>query len=156
MTHLMTSISEIKFAREKPLDVIEEMVPLIVAHHKEISLHPDLKLKPNLTRYQQLEDLGALRIYTARKDSKLLGYMIFLISESLHFENVTDAYQDILYIDPSHRGFGLSFFRWVDTQLKNDGVNFILQNVTTKCDFSPLLKRLRYELCDYLYVKRLT
>lgn len=144
-----------KYQREAAIDVMEDLIPLIIKHHQEISRFKDLKLKPDFQKYVQYDNAGFLRIFTARDDGELIGYLLVYVRESLHFQT-KEAVQDALFITPKKRGFGVNFLKWCEAQLRLEGIEFLYQHVNVHHDFSPILIRMGYEHLDSVYVKRLT
>lgn len=144
-----------KFKREFVQDVIEEIKPLIRKHFAEIALFQDIPLDPNYEAYALVEKVGALRIFTARSDEgELQGYAFFFVRQHIHSKNSIQATQDLLFIDPNHRGAGLKFIRFCEGELKQEGVDVIYQTVTTRCNFELMLVRLGYELTEKIYTRR--
>ena len=144
----------VEFARETIETVVADMLPLIGTHYQEIAPYKEIPLQPDVGHYRQVEAIGALRIYTARDaDKHLRGYALFFLRPHPHFHASLQAAQDLLFIDPDHRGFGLSFLRYCDEQLAGEGVEVIHHTVTTRCDFSPMLRRMGYQLSEFIYTR---
>ena len=149
--------SVVDFSKEDfSLDLFTEIKPLIQKHYQEISLYQDILLEPNLPMYKVMDENKYARIYTARAQSKLVGYQLFCVGRHSHFD-VLCAHQDSLYLTKEYRKgmIGYNFLKWCDEQLRQDGVKIIQQSVSINHDFSPLLCRLGYEPHDVLYVRRL-
>lgn len=146
-----------KFQLERlTLDLMDEMMPLLVAHYNEISANLDIPLKPRVDKYIDLDEAGFLRVYTARDESGLLiGYAVFTVNYSMHYADSYQAIQDIIYIDKSRRGFGSKFISWCDSQLRDEGVQIVYHHVKAKHNWSHLLQRLNYNLVDLIYSRRL-
>lgn len=133
-----------------------EMLPLFELHYKEIAAFQDIPLKPDFMRYEQIEQLGFLRAYTARTEfGELVGYAVFFVNWNLHYSTSLQAVQDILFIHPEHRGTGARLIKWADEQLKLDGVQTVAHHVKSAHNFGPLLERMGYRCVDLIYVKRL-
>lgn len=145
------------FAIERAQDVFEEMLPLFEQHYKEIAHYQDIALNPNIEKYFELEDLGFLRVFTARdEDTKeLLGYQVFFVNYNLHYRDSLQAIQDVLFVHRNHRGFGSQFLMWCHEQLKKEGVQVVSQHIKKEHNFGPMLERMGYELVDLIYLKRL-
>ena len=124
----------ITYQVEKYNDVIDEIIPMFHAHYLEIATDQEIKpLDPDLDRYQELEDLGMLRIFTARDQPKvvtdylrdtskkiqdktgipatlrattgpLIGYFNSFVMKHIHYQQTTIALNDIMYVEPAHRG----------------------------------------------------
>ena len=143
------------FAQELFSDAFKDMEPLLIMHYEEISHHKHIPIEPWIERYQQLEDAGALKIFTVREESGLIGYAVFIVSRSLHNCQIIQAVQDIVFIEKEKRGFGKSFLAWCDEQLKALGVQIVYHHVNHKHNWGSLLDKLGYELVDLVYGKRL-
>lgn len=143
------------FACELISEIKDEIQPLLELHYKEIAHYPDIKLNPDYLRYQKLEDSGMFKVFTARSDGKLIGYNAFFLNHNLHYMDSYQAIQDILFVDPTRRGFGRNFIKWCDLQLKEMGVQLVLQHLKVKHNFGVILERQGYELIDLIYGKRL-
>lgn len=132
------------------------MVPLIAKHFKEIARFKDFRVEPDFDFYQAAENAGNLRIYTARFDSQLVGYSVFMLYRHPHFKATKQAYEELLYLDPFRRkgDLGDKLIQFCDGQLEKDGADVIYHAVTVERDFSLLLLRRGYELSDRIYAKR--
>lgn len=143
------------FQKESVAQVIGEIEPLLHKHWHEIAHYKDIPLNPDWSRYIQVEEAGALRVFTVRKNEKLIGYCVYLLNKNMHYKDSLQALQDILFIDPEHRGGGMKFLKWCDEQLRLEGVQAVYQHIKLKHNFGPMLERLGYELVDLIYAKRL-
>jgi len=147
-----------KFQRELAQDVFEEMIPLLKKHWEEIAHFKDIPLNPDVELYYQMEDAGTLRVYTARtEEGKLVGYCVFFLRNNLHYRSSFQALQDVLFIDPDHRGmFGAKFILWCEGQLEYEGVQVVFQHIKVATQKTvELMKRLGYEPIDIILGKRL-
>lgn len=146
-----------KFQREiGTAEFFEEVLPLVRKHYKEIAHYADIPLDPSLDQYARFEEMGLLRIFTARDSHGfLIGYSVFFVRPNLHYKSSLQAVQDVLYIDPDRRGFGMKFIEWCDQQLREEKVQAVYHHVKVKHDFGKLLERLGYQLIDLIYARRL-
>ena len=132
-------------------ECLDDIQPLLEAHYQEICSHPDLLvLDPNYDKYRDLERLGVLRICTARHGDELIGYFISLITPHLHYQQTTYAFNDILYLDPAHRGgrTGYQLFEAAIRDLKGGGVDVVVVHMKTAHPFRPLLARMGFQLTE--------
>jgi hypothetical protein len=138
-------------------DLLNDLRPLFKKHFDEVAPIKDFPLNPNYEAYLKFEEWGVLRIFTARKAGHVVGYAIFFVKESLHFKDLFEAVHDLLFIEKPHRKgmMGYRFIKWCDEQLKGEGVKMVFHHVPHTYDFSNLLKRLNYELVDFVYGRRL-
>ena len=145
-----------RFQRETVLTVCEEIKPLLLKHWEEISHYKDIPLDPDWDGYSRIEESGALRVYTARdEENKLIGYAVFFLKHNLHYRSSLQAVQDIIFIDPEKRGFGVKFILWTEQQLKAEGVQVCFHHIKTKTPHTiDLFRRLGYENIDLILGKR--
>lgn len=146
---------EIIFSQEKLKDIFNEIHPLLIKHKEEIAHYQDIKLNPDMDRYERLEASNILKVYVARQSGEIVGYAAYFIMPSLHYKDSLQAAQDVLYIKPENRRFGLSFIKWCDEQLNNQGVQVVYHHFKAKNNPEKLMQRLGYELIDLIYGRRL-
>lgn len=146
----------VRLARESIATVIDEIQPLLEAHWREIAQYPDIPLDPNFDQYRLAETCGQLRIFTVRLEERLVGYAIYLLSPALHYSKSLQAKQDVLYLMPEHRTgrMGRRLIEFADEHLQRDRVQVVYQHMKPAHDFSPLLKRIGYELSEIIYSRR--
>lgn len=136
-----------------------ELMPLLERHWHEVAHYRDVPLNPNREAYAKIAAAGMLRIYTARGDGRLIGYLACILAPSLHYAPHTFAAQDVLFIDPAYRGarFGASLITFAHRRLREDGVTMLMQHSKHRSDINigPLLHRLGYEHMDDIWCIRL-
>ncbi len=137
-----------------------ELMPLLRAHAHEVAHYPDLPLDPDMETYAKIEATNGLRVYTARHEGALVGYLAFFVHRSLHYSGSVFAHSDVLYVDPAHRGTrtGVALIRYAHEQLKAEGVTVCFQHVkhTGALNIGPMLQRFfGYEHVDDLLAIRL-
>lgn len=139
------------------VELIAEASELMNMHREELCLHDDFKLDPEWEAYFSASATGALVICTARGGGKLIGYAAYAIHQNLHYRNVKQAIQDVLFLHPSNRGkmAGYKLIQYADDHLTMLGVKLVTHHVKVKFDFGPLLERLGYEQSEKIYEKRL-
>lgn len=145
------------FQAESVEAVLEEIKPLLVKHWEEVSFYKDIALDPDYESYLKMDELGVLRVYTARdEDNVLMGYAVFFVRANPHYRQSLQAVQDIIFIDPEKRGFGVKFILWTEQQLKAEGVQVVFQHIKTNTPKTiDLFRRLDYENIDIILGKRL-
>lgn len=158
--------------------LLDEALPLLRAHWKEVAHYQDIPLKVDYATYLRSDAAGIVRCFTARDVSPmaavgihgeipespraqhagaaLLGYALFFVRFAPHYADSLQAVQDVVYLDRSIRGgTGFRFLRWCDDQLAEEGVQAVYHHVKVEHNFGPLLERQGYELVDLIYAKRL-
>lgn len=144
------------FQREEFKIAYPEICPLLVKNSLETGAFSDLELQVDTATYEKMDELGSLRVFTARdSDNVLCGYALFFVHHSIHHMQSKQALQDVIFVDKSKRGFGLEFIKWCDIQLQSEGINAVLHAVTEKLNWGVMLKRLGYELTSHTWIKRL-
>ncbi len=144
-----------EFSREALCDsLISELEPLTLRNWNETGLFSDIPLEMDWPRFLKSEELGILRLYTARQRGILVGYAAFFFTGTGHHRSFLLSQQDVLFIAPEHRGFGMEFVAWCDKQLKRDGSRGTAHSVRVGHDFSPILARQGYVKTHEVWVKR--
>lgn len=145
------------FAREVLTDqLLDEAMPLLQAHWKEIAHYQDIPLSPDRPMYLAAEATGLIRCFTVRRPTGLLiGYATFFVKAHPHFTTSLQAVQDILFMHPDWRGHGMKFLLWCDEQLQGEEVQVVYHSVNAQHDFGKMLIRAGYQLVDHVYLRRL-
>jgi GNAT superfamily N-acetyltransferase len=100
---------KIIFQREPLTEGLEsQLAPLMAAHWSEVAPYRDIPLDVDWPLYHAIDRAGALRIYTARRDGKILGYVSFVVRPHLHYKQHVYATCDALYLLPEERGHTLA------------------------------------------------
>lgn len=136
---------------------LEEFKPMLDKHWEEIALHKDsIKLNPDYEKYQVLEDIGMLKVFTARDDGKPVGYAIFMCDSHIHYKDTLWAKMDILYILPEYRNarVGMRLIKFAESCLTEDGVDVIMLGTKTHKSFARLLEYMGYSETETFYSKR--
>ena len=144
------------FAIENLAKVRREIEPLLAKHYEEIALNKDIiKLNPDWRAYAELDRINALRIYTARKEGKLMGYFVILVSRSLHYKDHLFANNDIVFLRKSaRRGLtGLKLVKFAVESLQAEGVTKLHVNTKTHQPFDPIMERLGFEEIETVFSK---
>lgn len=144
------------FKLESYANVKHEIKPLIEAHYQEIALNKDkIKLNPDWKQYARLDRDGALRCFTARKDGKLIGYFIVIVSRSLHYMDHLFANNDIIFLAKGHRRglTGVKLIKYATDHLEREGVSLLMVNTKIHQPFDKILERLGYNKIERVYSK---
>lgn len=126
-----------------------EMQPLTEAHWREIANYQDvIALRPDREFYlRQCAEGGVLAI-TCRCDGALVGYSIFFLRTLAHYGQVKQAVNDVIFLDPEHRGpMGLKLIDDSERLCAAIGMDKIVWHVKPTKDWSAILKRRGY-ICE--------
>ena len=129
---------------------------LLEDHWEEIALNKDkIALNPDWEAYEALEDAGKLKIFTARTDSRMVGYFVVLVGPNLHYKDHLFAVNDILYLDKDYRRgrTGIKLIKFAEQYLKEDGVAVLNINTKTHKPFVSLMAYLGFNLIERVYSK---
>lgn len=144
------------FQRERISDCWDEGRPLLAANWQESGVFRREEFAPDRSRFEALESVGALRLFTARAAGLLIGYAVFFIQPHLMYPSLSFAQQAVLYMSPAHRGISsVRFIDWMDRELKAEGVDAVYRHVSPKRDYSRTLERRGYVATETGYVRRL-
>lgn len=146
-----------RFARESARTVIPDIAALMRRHWTEVGHYEDMPIDPDFERYQQLESVGVLRVYTARARQELVGYATYLVALGLHYRTVMMGQEATVYLAPEYRKglTGMRFMKFIDSELIADGVTHLSKHVKQRRDHGKLLERMGYQLQDTIYTKKL-
>ncbi len=143
-----------QFALENLAKVRREIEPLLEEHWKEIALNKEIiKLNPEWEGYARLDGINALRIYTARKDDKLIGYFVVMVSKSLHYRDHLFANNDIIFLTkPARKGLaGVKLIKYAIDSLAAEGITKLHINTKAHQPFDAILERLNFEEIERVY-----
>jgi hypothetical protein len=147
----------LEFAKEiLTPELFGELLPLLKEHRMEIPHYTDLDVSPDFSYYLNIQAAGALRLYSARIDGRLVGYSAFIVHLHRHSKQSLQADEDLIFISKQYReGIGgYSFIKWIDDELLKEGVKNIYRHVSLSRDFSKLLYRLGYEPIETIYARK--
>ena len=137
-----------KFALENLAKVRREIEPLLEQHWKEIALNKDkIALNPDWRAYADLDSINALRIYTVRKDEKLMGYFVVIVSRSLHYRDHLFANNDVIFLTKGARKglTGVKLIKFAIESLAKEGITKLHINTKAHQPFDAILERLGFE-----------
>lgn len=146
------------FKQEFLATCFEEAGELFELHYREIALNQDaIKLNPDIEQYEEAERIGALKIFTARDEGKIVGYFAVLVTRSLHYADHIYANNDVIFLHPEYRkGFTASkLIKFALDCLAQDGISMVFINTKLHRPFDILLRRLGFDHVENVYAKRL-
>jgi len=133
-----------------------ELMPMLQAHHDEISKYQDIPLEVDWLTYYTAQKVDCFVIYTTRVDGELIGYLSFYLHYHGHFKGHLFALQDSLYVKPDSRGkAGIKLIKESEKMLKKRGVSVVMQYSPAKQDIGGLFERLGYTSDEVAYSKRI-
>lgn len=131
---------------------LEELFPL---HYEELALNKDkVPLSPRYEAYARSESAGELFFVTLRKDGEMIGYYVGVVGPGLHYSTCLTCVTDMFFIKKEHRGkSGKMLFSFVESQLRNIGVNRWFVGSKSHSDVTGFLKKCGFEQIETYHSK---
>lgn len=146
-----------QYQEEKIADILTELAPILEMHWEELANNKEVRmLNVAYDTYIKLNELGLIRIFTARDDYNLLvGYFCFCIAPNLHYQHWLHADVDVYYIHPEYRtgGVGSEMVGKVEEWLKSLGVNMVSMMDKIHHSHEKFFTRLGYKQVERIYEK---
>lgn len=147
------------YIKEVPtVENIDNMWDLLVLHREELATNKKLMiLKPDRQKYKKLEDLGCLKTLMLFDNEKMIGYSILILTNALHYMDLTMGQSDVLFIHPDYRKgrWGIKLIQETEKLAKNHGIKFITWHGKENTSFSHLMPKLGYQVQDIIFSKEL-
>lgn len=146
----------IEYGVEKIQNAQHELGVLFDEHYDINCPMPDkLKAEPDWERWFQLQDMDMFRLFTARKNSRLIGYIFLFIAPSFQYKTHLFAVVDMIYVRKQNRASGAGYYllKYAEDYIKQLGVSVMGISTTVDAPFDKLLNRLGYELRERSYSK---
>ena len=148
----------LKYQQEFLSQVEDDSKYLLELHWNEVALNKEhIKLNPDWKSYYELEQVGNLRIFTARNKGTLVGYFVVIVNSNLHYKDHLFAANDIIYLHKDYRkGFtGIKLIKFAEECLREDGVSVLAINTKVHQPFDVVLERLDFNMVERVYSKYL-
>ena len=148
----------IKYQQEFLSQVEDDSKYLLELHWNEVALNKEhIKLNPDWESYYELEQVGNLRIFTARNKGTFVGYFVVIVNSNLHYKDHLFAANDIIYLHKDYRkGFtGIKLIKFAEECLREDGVSVLAINTKVHQPFDVVLERLDFNMVERVYSKYL-
>lgn len=146
----------VSYRREFLCEVVNEAEPLLQMHYDELATDKDrAALDPAWEEYAALEGMGRFHVFTAREDSRLVGYSAFFLNKHRHHGALVTATNDVLFLHPDQRRgrTGIDFIRFCEAQLKALGAQHIGWAAKPGTPLITILHRLGYATQEVLLTK---
>src|SRR5208283_5089550 len=117
----MLGDADVVYARESLTDTLwGEIQPLLADHWEEVACYKDIPLCPDGKAYERVCDADRYRIFTARINGALCGYLGMFVTPSMHYMPRIMAIADVFYVQPEQRGthIGADLVRFAHKRLK--------------------------------------
>jgi hypothetical protein len=144
----------VHFAVESFSHAYAEAGPLMEAHWQEIAKNKDLlKLNPDVACYQAIEQNNKMLLVTARCETRLVGYFLWLLVTHAHYKHVLVAEEDLHFMLPEfRRGLtGYSFIKAACKAATDAGAKLLIMREKIGHEHQALMKRLKFKPTDIVY-----
>lgn len=139
-----------------------ELADLLFEHYEELCQFKDLagvdtSIEPDWSRYQVLEERGALIALLAYEGSVVVGYSASFLQTNLHYPGITFAQNDVLFIAKPHRHgrAGLLLIRETKRWAHFLGASLMLWHTKPGSTLETLMPRLGCSVLDTVWSERL-
>lgn len=146
----------VKYQQEFLDNVRGSVEDLIQSHFSEVYPMRDVcDWDMDWDAYEKLEELGMLKIFTARDDGSLIGYLWVILSPNLHSRGSVLACDDGLYVARTHRGQAVAkeLIQFTERCLKEDGIKTFHIVGTTEKPINGLMERMGYTKIETKFQK---
>lgn len=136
---------------------------LLLEHWHELGVHKDvMPLDPDYELMLNAEEAGLFKVWTARENDTLIGYVAFWIRPHVHYRSTQTAIEDLFLLTASHRkGWtGVKLWKTALEALREHGVKRVITH--SKCHFehergglAKFFQRLGFTQMDQLYSRML-
>lgn len=150
--------AELRITEEPIAGMLEhELWPLLVDHREELTTNKALmELAPDVARYQQAEQQGALASLVARVGSQIVGYSINFVGQHLHYSHLRYMHNDVLFVSKSHRAStGLRLLRATREMAKAHGARIMTWHAKPGTPLESILRRQRCRVQDIVFTEEL-
>lgn len=146
----------IKYQVEEYNTCIKELSSLYPEHYEELSIVKEhYLLEPDYETYKKIADCGLLKLITVRDDSSLIGYIMLIVTPSLHYKSCKIAVEDLYFLKKEYRKgrIGIEIFKFMEKEMLALGVNKIALTTKVHLDNSKLFEYLGYSFSEKTFVK---
>lgn len=134
----------------------EESISLIEKHFDEVYPSRDtFQFDMDWDIYEKLEGVGLLKIFTARDDGNLAGYLWVTISPNLHSKGNLIATDDGFFLDKPYRGKSVAarLIKFTEKCLSEDGIKVLYLVGTKENPIDSFVNRLGYQEIETKFQK---
>lgn len=130
------------------------LLPLISAHHAEVSHAPEVEVSVSRELYNAYLGAGTLKMFAAFDGDRIVGYATFTHYAHPHTGVIT-AISDSIYLAPEYRGInGIRFMEFIEREVVASGAEEIFYHAKTHSPLGPMLGRMGFQQVNAVYFKR--
>lgn len=154
-------MSDVVFAVERWAEYFADCGDLWREHYDEIgSDKSKMPMRPDAARFQFLDETGQLLIITARRDGKMVGYLVVVVCPHPHYADVLCGFEDAYFLTSAERkGSGMNFRSQTGVRLIQEGTRVLALAGVKKVFFHTkesrnlgvVFRRLGFKKSDEIY-----
>ncbi len=140
------------------LSNVDEMLAnagaLFSEHWEEIALNKEVMvLKPDEAKYRAAEANGMLLILGAFEGTEVVGYSVNIVTNHLHYADLTTCSNDLLFVTEGKRNgrLGLQLIRETEKVAKERGARLMLWHAKLGTPLEKMMPRLGYGVQDIIF-----
>lgn len=140
------------------IEKLPSLLEMFQEHWEEIAKNKKLmKLAPDIEKFKAIEQSGNLLSLFAMKNDKVIGYSVNIISQHLHYKELTTAYNDLLYLDRDYRKTSLGGELIAETERKcrERGAKIMLFHAKENTSLCKILPNKSYNTHEIIFSKEL-
>ena len=99
--YIMGMMKMINYTIEKFENVLPELKELVKEHYEESAFYKDIPLNVDWELMMRLEQFGDFKLFVVKKDSKVIGYATFVLSNSIEYKDSFQASMQNIFIHPN-------------------------------------------------------
>lgn len=143
----------LRFVEVSAAFFLEHALVLLQEHRDELATDKArMVLKPDADTYQALDQTGSLMTIAAYRDDELIGYSANLVSRNLHYSDLMQCQNDVLFITKAERkgSTGLRLIAETEKRAKERGAQIMLWHAKPDTNLDKLLQK-RAAVQDIIY-----
>ncbi len=143
------------FSIEKYEDIVPEISILYGMAVDEVVGDCPFEADVNHDDFINMDNMGILRVITARKDNKLIGFHVSMITNDMFYRDKKTAYVMHYYLMKEHRGNGrgLKMFEYAENLNKKDDIDRSFMSRKTHINNEKMFSALGYNKIEINYEK---
>jgi len=148
-------MSEVTYQIEDLNSVLFELIPMIKEHWEETDKgYTKAELNPDWAVYNDVERKNVLRLFTARYDKKLVGYLSVFVQPGIHSKDFVYAVTDSIFLDKDFRRgrTAADLIKFAETHLEDEADAFSL-SMKAYMPFDKLADSLGYTMTEKVFTK---
>jgi len=147
----------ITYSVSNAVNCIQGLKHLLDLHYEEISLIKEFPLNPQWDIYEKMDEAGKVKVILCKEENEIIGYIVFFISNHLHYADCLIAQEDIYFLKKEYRAgrVGLKMFKFAEEYLRSINVDMVKYSTKVHADKSSLFEYLEYQNTEKVFTKML-